>query len=284
VKDATLKFATWNIGGGILGRSHQRGARASLDYYAAILEEYSPDITCLQEAHSFASGDNQPEYLAEHAGYPYVKIFPISRSHLAEDAFLTLGILSRFPIITASYQKFPNPGLTSMGPDGRQWTLLDKGYAKATIDLGDRMIGILNAHCFPLHYFRAKPTEVRFEEIWRMLAMDLGEMHSTMPTVAGIDLNYAPIQDLLAGPLRPGRYVNAFSETPTTAKGVQQDYILYTHAITLLRSTVRSTMSDHAYCQVEVKIPTRESTIPSQADTNPIERAPYRLASLRRGQ
>ena len=284
MNETTLKFATWNIGGGILGRSHQRGARSSLDYYASVLEEHKPDIACLQEAHSFSNGDDQSEYLAERTGYPHVEVFPISKSHLADDAFLTLGILSRFPIVTTSYQKFPNPGLTSIGPDGHHWKLLDKGYAKAVIDLDDRLIGILNAHCFPLHYFRAAPTESRFREIWQMLSADLREMHGVMPTVAGIDLNYAPIQDLLAGPLRPGYYVNAFSGTPTTAKGIQQDYILYTHVMTLLQSTVLSTMSDHSYCQVEVEIPITDNKAPNRGDIYSIEIAPYSLTTLRRSQ
>ena len=77
--------------------------------------------------------------------------------------------------------------------------------------------------------FRA--TESRFRELWRMLARDLLDMHEEMPTIAGIDLNHAPLQDLLTDLLRPGGYDNAFGGTPTTSKGVQQDYILYDQRI-----------------------------------------------------
>ena len=52
--------------------------------------------------------------------------------------------------------------LTTIGPDGSRWELLDKGYVKAVIDIGGDLLGVLNAHCFPLHYFRAAATESRF--------------------------------------------------------------------------------------------------------------------------
>jgi endonuclease/exonuclease/phosphatase family metal-dependent hydrolase len=248
----TFGFATWNIGGGILGESHQRGALPSLDYYASVLRKYRPDMVCLQEAHSFDDSEGQSEYLARQCGYPYVESVPISRSHLAKGAFLTLGVLSRFPITTLDYHQFPNPGLTATGPDGSLWKLLDKGYAKAIVDVGCGFVGVLNAHCFPLHYFTAVATEPRFRELWQTLASDLRDMREAMPTIAGMDLNHAPVQDLLADLLRSGDYASAFDNTSTTRKGVQQDYILYDQRMDLLETTVRSTKSDHSYCQVKV--------------------------------
>lgn len=248
----TFGFATWNIGGGILGESHQRGALPSLDYYASVLRKHGPDVVCLQEAHSFDDSEGQPEYLARQCGYPYVESVPISRSHLAPGAFLTLSVLSRFPITALEYRQFPNPGLTATGPDGSRWELLDKGYAKAVIDVGGGFVGALTAHCFPLHYFNATATEPRFRELWRLLARDLRDMRAAMPTIAGIDLNYAPVQDLLPDLLRSGDYASAFDNVSTTRKGVQQDYILYDQRMDLLETTVRSTKSDHSYCQVKV--------------------------------
>jgi endonuclease/exonuclease/phosphatase family metal-dependent hydrolase len=259
VHTGTLRFATWNIGGGILGESHQRGARPSLEYYASVLKKHSPDVACLQEAHSFDDGEGQTEYLARKCGYPYAAAFPVSRSHLANAASLALGILSRFPIETRQYRQFPNPGLTSRGPDGSRWELLDKGYAKAVIDVSGLRLGVLNAHCFPLHYFSAAATDPRFRGVWRMLAGDLLDLRQHMLAIAGMDLNYAPVQDLLADPLGSGRYASAFTETSTTRKGVQQDYILYDQRMELLETTVLATESDHSYCQVKIALqPTEE--------------------------
>lgn len=264
VQARTFSFATWNIGGGILGKSHQRGVLPSLDYYASVLRKHAPDVVCLQEAHWFDDSEGQPEYLARHCGYPYVESVPISRSHLAKGAFLALGILSRFPIRAVEYRQFPNPGLAATGPDGSHWELLDKGYVKAVIDVGGGCAGVLNAHCFPLHYFSAVATEPRFQELWRMLSGDLLDMHETMPTIAGMDLNYAPIQDLLTHLLRSGEYVNAFDNMSTTKKGTQQDYILYDQRMDLLETSIRPTRSDHSCCQVKVIMrPSEPTGIPS---------------------
>jgi endonuclease/exonuclease/phosphatase family metal-dependent hydrolase len=257
---AKLKFATWNIGGGILGESHQRNGRPSLDYYVSILREHQPDVVCLQEAHSFADREeSQSHYLAAQLGYQYVHAEPISESHMARDARLSLAIISRYEIEAFEYRPFPNLGLTAVGPDGHSWKLMDKGYVKAVIKFGDLALGVLNAHCFPLHYFSAKPTEPRFAPIWKMLADDLLKMRGEQPTIAGLDLNYARIQDLLTAPLTTGKFVSAFSDTPTTAKGIQQDFILLDQTMTLLDSTVRNTKSDHSYCQVEVEVASESS-------------------------
>ncbi|MEV5892546.1 endonuclease/exonuclease/phosphatase family protein [Nonomuraea fuscirosea] len=247
---ATVKLATWNIGGGILGESHQKNRDPSLDYHVSILQRHAPDVVCLQEAHDYGGRrEGQAEYLARHAGYRHVISFPVSESHLEEDAQLTLGILSRRPLLGAELKWFPNPGLTATGPDGDFWKLHDKGYVVASMDLGDQQLGIVNAHCFPLRRFGARPTEAKFARMWKMLANDLMAIRATLPVLAAMDLNHEPIQDVLMEVLRPGGYVNALESTATTAKGAQQDYIIYDHAVRLLATTVTATRSDHSYCQ-----------------------------------
>jgi hypothetical protein len=251
-----LKFATWNIGGGILGESHQRDRSPTLDYYASVLKEHLPDVVCLQEAHDYdGRREGQPEYLARAAGYPHFVSFPTSDSHLAENASLALGILSRFPIQDTEYKSFPNPRLAAVGPTGESWRLHDKGYLVGFTDLGDgRRLGLVNGHCFPLHLFGASPVEPRFAQIWDMLGQDLLAVGAAGKALAGIDMNHGRIADLLVDVLRPGSYLNAFDATPTTPGGVQSDYILYGHATRLLTTTVVATESDHSYCQVSVLV------------------------------
>lgn len=203
-----FKFATWNIGGGILCESHQRGAHPSLDYHLSVLKEHNPDVICLQEAHSYREQkEGQLEYLARLSGYPYIASFPISESHLEEGAYLTLGILSRFPVAEAKYTQFPNPGLSKIQSDNTQWRIYNKGYIQAIVTMRGRGLGLVNAHCFPLHYFDANPTEPRFAGIWKMFTTDITAMRQETPTLVGIDLNYEPIQDLLKGLLLPGRFI-----------------------------------------------------------------------------
>jgi endonuclease/exonuclease/phosphatase family metal-dependent hydrolase len=250
-----LKFATWNIGGGILGESHQENGQPTLDYHIALIKQHEPDIICLQEAHSYdGQREGQVEYIARHAGYPHVVSYPISPSHMDKEAYLSLGILSRYPIKNPTYKQFPNPGLSSTGPHGAKWILFDKGYVESIIDLGTRTLGLVNAHCFPLHYFGAKPTEPRFASMWEMLAVDLLGMAKLSPTLAAIDLNYEPIEELLGRVLSPQEYLNAFEDTPTIPKGTQQDYIIYDHTLQLITTLVKPTSADHSYCQVAMMV------------------------------
>jgi endonuclease/exonuclease/phosphatase family metal-dependent hydrolase len=250
-----MKLATWNMGGGILGKSHQRDGSPSLEYYASVLREHRPDVICLQEAHDYRGRQaGQSEYLASRLGYPYVESFPLSESHMANDAFLALGILSRFPIKNAKYKQFPNAGLEAAGPDGDYWKLHDKGYVVGTIDLDGKALGFMNGHCFPLSHFGASPTEPRFERVWGMLTEDLLALAAVGPAFAAIDLNHEPVQELLKEALRPGNYINAFEGTSTTPKDAQLDYLLYQSTIRLLSTTVKVTQSDHSYCQIRVLV------------------------------
>lgn len=252
---AVLKLATWNIGGGILGESHQENAEPSLDYHISVLESYQPDIVCLQEAHSYdGQREGQSEHIARHTGYPHVFSYPISPSHMDGSAYLTLAILSRYPIKDPTYKQFPNPGLTSTGPNGSKWVLFDKGYVESLIDLESRQFGLINAHCFPLHYFGASAIEPRFADMWEMLRADLVALNNVSPTVAAIDLNYEPIEELLGKVIGPQAYLNAFESTPTIPKGSQQDYILYDHSMQLITTLVKPTRADHSYCQVTIRI------------------------------
>ncbi|MFE7275917.1 endonuclease/exonuclease/phosphatase family protein [Streptomyces sp. NPDC057623] len=250
-----LKLATWNIGGGILGESHQRGRSPSLEYYASLLKEHAPDVVCLQEAHDYhGHREGQSEYLARCAGYPYVGSFPTSESHMAENASLSLGILSRFPIEDMVYRQFPNPRLEGVSPSGEPWNLHDKGYVVASIDLGDQKLGLINGHCFPLHHFGASPTEPVFARMWDMLTADLLEIGGAGTACAALDANHGRIEEVLKEVLLTGSYLSAFEGTPTTPRGVQKDHILYGHSMRLITTTVAATESDHSYCQVSVLV------------------------------
>ncbi|WP_225854331.1 endonuclease/exonuclease/phosphatase family protein [Micromonospora sp. ALFpr18c] len=254
VKPASLiKLATWNMGGGILGASHQHGAIPSPDYYASVLRRHGPDVVCLQEAHDYHGRfESQPHCLARQAGYPHVLSFPTSASHLAEDASLTLAVLSRFPLGNGVYRQFPNPGLTGTGPDGEPWLLADKGYMITQVDLGGRQMGLINGHCFPLRYFGARATDPGFAEVWHMLTQDMLKLKEIGPAVVAVDLNHEPVEDVLNEALTRDRYINAFANTVTTVRGAKRDYILYEQGMRLLTATVTATESDHAYRQVSL--------------------------------
>ena len=207
----TLRVATWNIGGGILGRPHQRDQRPTPDYYASIVQKHSPDLLCLQEAHDYSGrSEGQTEYIARRCDYPYAVFFPVSESHLIAGATLGLGILSRFPLHSLEYKPFPNPGLSAIQPNGDQWHIADKGYARAAIDMGGETIGLINAHCFPFHYFGASAAEPRFAGIWDLLMRDMRRLLTGTAALVVGDLNYEPARDLLPEVLDAGLYESAW--------------------------------------------------------------------------
>ena len=248
-----MKIATWNIGGGILGDSHQTDGFSQLEYHIDFIRRFDPDVICLQESHDYRSDKpSQTKAIAGALGYAYSSSTPISKSHLDPDAFLALGILSKYPILQTEYTKFFNPGLTATGPSGQRWELFDKGFCLHEIDVLGRTVSVVNAHCFPLHYFDATPSEPRFSEIWQSLSVGLEQARKNPLAVAAIDLNSPDIRNLLPGQLEDGAYVSAIDNVPTTPKGIQQDYLLYSNGFSLESTSVTPTRADHHFCLMEL--------------------------------
>ncbi|MGW4803739.1 endonuclease/exonuclease/phosphatase family protein [Kitasatospora sp. NPDC004272] len=68
-REFPLSLGTWNIGGGILGASHRKGAPARLDHHIHHLRRARPDVLCLQEAHAYHDGrPGQAELIARALG------------------------------------------------------------------------------------------------------------------------------------------------------------------------------------------------------------------------
>ena len=245
-----LAVGSWNIGGGILGESHQIDGRVELDYHINQLQTWAPDVLCLQEAHEYYDGrPGQASTIAKAVGYEHIHTQPISPSHLDPSAQLSISIMSRYPLSEPRYTQFPNPGFSARGPNGEHWVLFDKGYLVIKLSCFDRHYNLVNAHCFPLHYFGASATDEQFESMWEDFSRDLYSLAQRAPTIAAIDLNHEPIDELLGSLLKDGGFTNAYSRTPTIPKGLQQDYFLYADEIVLSETSVTPTHADHHYCQ-----------------------------------
>jgi len=248
-----FSIASWNIGGGIPGESHQFGGQSRLEYYADIIRATRPDILCLQEAHEYANGDTQAKQMAELADYPNFVTIPLSSSHLAADAWLSLAVLSKFPIRECAVRKFPRMEYTSIGPNGHEWTLHDKGYLILEIEVAPATsLNVINGHCFPLHHFTSEPpNSSRFARIWEMLRADLERLLSEDYAIVAIDLNYPRPEAVLGDLIGARSFVPTFTGTPTKPSGVQHDFILKGPNLTTQRYQVIDTMADHHYCYAE---------------------------------
>ncbi|WP_344414573.1 endonuclease/exonuclease/phosphatase family protein [Pseudonocardia ailaonensis] len=249
-----ISVGSWNIGGAILGKSHQRNGQPSLHYYIDLIEAERPDILCLQEAHEFVDGTpGQAIQIAKAAGFAHCVSQRLSRSHLADDAWLSIATLSRFPISDTRFRLFPRFELEAVGPDFRPWKLHDKGYIVSRVQLeGDIELDVLNAHCFPLHRFRTAATKASFRPVWQMLRNELFGL-SQRNSVAAMDLNYPEPETLLGDSLGEGSFSLAF-RSPTKPSGAQHDFILSSESLKIIGDRVLPTRSDHSYCMADFQI------------------------------
>lgn len=254
--NSTVRFATWNVGGGILGPSHQRNAAPDLGHHAEVLRSHRPDLVCLQEVHEYDDGPSQTSELAALAGYPYSAAFSLSPSHLADGAALALGVLSRFPLYDLRFRRIAAPRLTARRPNGDVWVLHDKGYVLGRIEVPDRTaVHFANGHFFPLHHFGRSATDAEFSPIWRALSIDLLSLDAAGPALAGFDFNYPSLDQILGTALAPGRFTAALPpQVRTTPHGLSSDFLLCGRHTQVESATVVRTSGDHFYCQVDVAI------------------------------
>jgi endonuclease/exonuclease/phosphatase family metal-dependent hydrolase len=251
-----FRFATWNVGGCQTGASHQRNHAADLDYFANMLAHFAPDIVCIQESHSYYDGRTaQHIELAQRTGLTILAAQPISPSHMDDSAQLTLSILGRnvVPAGPVRYIQFPNPRLSAKGPTGEEWTLFDKGVLSLAIEtpVVSGTINVMNAHCFPLHYFGARADEPQFRPIWDVLEAEILRCCSA-PLLAAIDTNFEPIGAVLGDALAKCSLASVIEGTPTTPKGAQQDFIVVSPGFRSREAKAVPTEADHHFCYVDV--------------------------------
>jgi endonuclease/exonuclease/phosphatase family metal-dependent hydrolase len=212
-------------------------------------------VVCIQEAHEYRDKKpSQVHHLARLAGYKHAYSVPVSASHLEDNAKLSLGILSMYPIGVPNFTAFPLPALSAIGPTGENWIMHEKGILSVAVQLPDVSITLVNVHCFPFHYFESQAAEKRFASIWQTLVRVLLGAVARGPTIACIDLNSPQIEFLLEDALLEGRFVVGFPPQLTTSMGVQQDFIVVDQAFEVAVAQVVPTRSDHFLCLVTARL------------------------------
>jgi endonuclease/exonuclease/phosphatase family metal-dependent hydrolase len=253
-----LKIATWNIGGGIPGESWRLAegpGGTDLAYYADIIEEHHPDILCLQEAHTYIDGrPDQTDMLANrlHPSYSHRINMPISISHLDSEAKLSLGIISRHPIVESHYEALPNPGLSAIGPNGKKWILYDKGFLTAVVNIAGTFMAIVNFHGFPFHFFGKTAEEPQFSQGFRAIAEGVRRYSRSMSVFVVGDFNAEALDALI-----PEAFEHGFREAfdlPTVPSGRKFDHILYPPDCRILDARVLPNESDHHYCEAKFEL------------------------------
>lgn len=245
-----ITVATWNVGGCRIDVDGDD--REDVSYFADTVRSVAPDFLFLQEVHVFDNGAaNQGDLLGAKLGYPFVYVHAGSNSHLAPDAQLALGILSRHPISKLEYSVLPTPDLTAQ-KGGETWRLFPKGVLTGTAELPGLTLELLCAHTHPFHHFGRDALDPELAKSWTFLDRRLAAL-AEQQLVAGIDLNDERYEALLS--LSLGRGVQNVFREPTTPKGVQQDYVMYAGSRLAIEDwVVQPTRADHHLCVTRFSI------------------------------
>ena len=176
-----LRIVTFNIAHGrglnpIQGLTSTRKLRANLRKIARLLDHLKPDIVALQEIDErsrWAGNFDHLEYLRDFSGFPHA-VFGINNRRVG---LLNLSygnaLLSRYPIVEYENIVF---GSRTIG---------EKGFLFANIDVGGRLLPVVNLH---LHY---RSRVHRFRQLDRLLAYLRDKLHHrrgealSLPIVCG---------------------------------------------------------------------------------------------------
>jgi endonuclease/exonuclease/phosphatase family metal-dependent hydrolase len=253
-----MRIGSWNIGGGRIKSESGTYADENLSYFENQLNSVDCDLVCLQEAHAFASGqdDNQVKSLANNLGYENHWCIPISESHLQKDAQLAIGAMGKTKFNDVQYLKLRNPELTSIGPDGKPWRTFDKGFATATFSSGNAEICLVTGHSFPFHHFQRNPTEASFSDINKMIDDLIVAAGNELPCVALIDLNFDKPELLLPRAFAAG-FRPAFSGVATIPKNRQWDHILFSPDFDVTAFQVIRGVADHYLITADLRLNTK---------------------------
>lgn len=275
---STIKVLTWNLGflygkgsegPGYLPRTKEF-YQERLQGLVNQIREWGPDIICFQEIDfdsSRSGGINQAEFVAIHAGYPYVAeavswdanyipfpYWPFSRNF----GRMKSGgaILSRFPMKSHELELLAKP---SKNPWGYNLFYLHRYFQKVVIDIGGKDYSFVNLH------LEAFDKENRAEQV-RLLnkTVDFAAGDFNMvPDVSAKKRNFSEStddyeNDLSFGVMKKsgmdevipeeiyGKDEPRFFTFPAWAPNRRLDYIFFRKGLKMMRAEVLpSALSDH---------------------------------------
>lgn len=246
-----MKVLSWNIAGGHTSDTGEsvKYEKEDLQYFEQQIKLVNPDIAALQESHTHNEDIKQIQanIIAKDLGYRYVENHPYGKSHIKEENQLSVGTLSKYPIISSYFHQLPNPNLTIERPNGDTWITFDVGFLVTTITYHEQKAVIMNCHLAPLHYFKRSYDEPEFQNI-RDDITELLLPFSEIPTIVMGDFNYADLRKILPKIFEQQKYQEAFENVDTTPGKKQQDHILFTKHWKLEKYEILQANSDHHMC------------------------------------
>lgn len=248
-----MKIATWNIGGGFISSTDKgKFDTEDLNYFVHQLKPLMCDVVCFQEAHSAEDSKqpNQVQEITKKLGLPFVAFQPYATSHLKDGQVLTLGIASKFKIVSWEFLKLSNPKMEIKRPNGDYWVSHDKGFISSVLDYKGTKVRVLCGHNFPFQHFNRDFTEDEFKHIRGEIETIV--LSSRLPTLLAADMNYEDLQKVVPA-IFSQNFADAFIQ-PTIPDGTQQDHILLSSHWNTIRAQVISGLADHYLCYAEMSL------------------------------
>ena len=247
----TIRTVTWNIGGGKLlaaGKDPTNMASYSVDGIDTIarqLQDLSPDIITMQEAHGDEEG-SQIAKVAKHLGYDHYFYDPVSDSHIDPTQKLGNGIISKYPLSNIYTGRFFNPNI-SFDLEGMKAITHDKGFCACDITINNTVIHTTTLHLIP---FRSVGLELDSETAEKILSTVSSKLISS--TLRDFELIQGDfnISESTVNKYLPQLFVHndlseVVVEVPTTPTGRTYDHVLYKGLALAKYSIDSSAPTDH---------------------------------------
>lgn len=251
-----LRCLTWNISAAVLnyGAAEVPGVAAAADYIARCLASFKPDVVALQEVPFFDPESEFIDGLAAKAGFAHTYYFPVSPSHLHDNARIGIGVLSRFPLLDARRVDLPNPNLIIDLPDGRSQKTHDKAMIVTKIAHPECPFHFICAHLPPFAEFNRRPGEPMFRELRKVMGDAIRPLASEPVLFAG-DINAESMSQLVPELLEEAKF---FELIYRVTKGGREicDQIACSPHWTDGTALVIPSKSDHTICVADLTLGT----------------------------
>lgn len=248
-----LKIASYNICGGFYEdegteffdkrKSNDIDLRLLNDVVEKINEE-EIDVICFQEIIT-TERINYINRIIEKTDLKYEDHFELSPCDAVENTNCGIAILSKYPLKHGIKKLFTNPMLSKTTSSGNTYYTFDKGLLLSEVELGDKVINILNHHNFPFRRFNSTPEEnkdvfIEFDD----------EIKKSNPDIITGDFNAENFINLM--PYTKENYIKTIDK-PTTDDGVKFDDLLIHDGIKYSSKIIES-FSDHFMIMVEISL------------------------------
>lgn len=247
-----IKFATFNVGGGVPYRKMPEFQEAwfnAADYMGKLIADQGLDIVCFQEV---LTGDetysSMCSEIGRKSGLKYYMEWMLSDSHIVTGRKMGVAIASKFPITESRRFRLENPNIVHRLDSGEIYRSHEKGFLIVEIRTDAGRICCVSGQCIPFHTFCRDAAEFRYiySELERML-LKLAE--DNRHVIIGADLNVSREELRLFMPELMQRYSCLPGRNMATRpNGRGDDYILYKADKGQVEFRLVKTCFDHYGC------------------------------------